>query len=69
MRYLLAALVLLSGCVQRQEIRQFNDGYSRHVRAVMFACADAVRKVSIPLTPAERDYLYSDCLVQNNATI
>lgn len=65
---LFLAAILLCGCAN-QPFRQYSSGQATRVRQVMEQCAAIVSQHLFILEPAEADWHYQRCLVQNNATI
>lgn len=60
--------ILLCGC-GATPIRQYSAGQSAHVRVVMEQCAVIIKSLTFITTDAERDWHYSQCLIQNGAVI
>ena len=60
--------ILLCGC-STPPARQYSSGQAEHVRDVMEQCAVIIRSLKIITTDAERDWHYSQCLLQNGAVI
>lgn len=68
-KYLLAVL-LLTGCAQPDlAMQRYSQDEARKAMHKMVFCANAVKKFPIPLDDAEKNFIYTDCLIQNNATI
>lgn len=65
----LLVAILLSACSQPPAKNSFSHGFADRARAVMEQCAQAIAKAPYPLTPAQANWHYQRCLVQNNATI
>lgn len=64
----LLVAILLSACSQPSP-NSFSHGFSDRARSVMVQCAQIIAKAPYPLTPAQANWHYQRCLVQNNATI
>nr|WP_298117401.1 hypothetical protein [uncultured Pseudomonas sp.] len=65
---LVFSAILLCACAN-QPFRQYSSGQATHVRLAMEQCAAIIAQHLFMLAPAEADWHYQRCLVQNKATI